>query len=104
MANEIRDAVAHDDATAGEPTGADTPHASPLTPQEPPHLGIAVEHRSRLATGVALAAAVMTVAWFARALQDGEVLAWTWCVVLGVVAVVQLLVVRDSSAPLLLAD
>ena len=70
----------------------------------PPTMGIAVEHRSRVATGVALAAAVMTIAWFARALQSGEVLAWVWCLVLGTIAVGQLIIVRDSSAPLLLAD
>ncbi len=46
----------------------------------------------------------MALAWFARALQSGGVLAWAWCLVLGAVAVVQLLVVRDSRAPLLLAD
>ena len=34
--------------------------------------GVAVVHRARLATGVAVAAAAMTVAWFARALQTGE--------------------------------
>ena len=101
MTEEIRDAVAHDDASAGEPRGVDAP---PVTPTQPPLIGVAVEHRSRLATWVALAAAVVTVAWFARALQVGEVMAWTWCVVTAAVAVVQLLVVRDSSAPLLLAD
>jgi cytoskeleton protein RodZ len=97
MANETRDAVADVD-TADEAREAVAPAG------QPSEIGIAVEHRSRLATAVALAAAVMTVAWFARALQVGEVMAWLWCIVTGAVAVVQLLVVRDSSAPLLLAD
>src|SRR3954449_2831138 len=90
-----------------ESAGTDPAEAAPvglLTPSVGPSLGVAVEHRLRLATGVALAAAVMTVAWFARALQTGEVLAWTWCLVLGTISVLQLLVVRDSRAPLLLAD
>ncbi len=62
-----------------ESAGADPAEAAPvglLTPSVGPSLGVAVEHRPRLATGVALAAAVMTVAWFARALQTGEALAW----------------------------
>ncbi|MBV9830516.1 MAG: hypothetical protein JOZ82_02900, partial [Marmoricola sp.] len=83
-----------------EPTVAEAPAPA----ETGPHFGIAVEHRARLATAVAAVAAVMTVAWFARALQSDGVLAWAWCVVLGAVAVVQLLVVRDSRAPILLAD
>ena len=67
-------------------------------------MGVSVRHNSRLAALVALAAAVMTVAWFSRALQTGSLAAWAWCVVAASVAVLQLLVVRDSRAPLMVAD
>jgi hypothetical protein len=67
-------------------------------------MGVSVRHNSRLAAIVALAAAVMTVAWFSRALQSGSVMDWLWCVVVATVGVVQLLVVRDGRAPLLVAD
>ncbi len=67
-------------------------------------MGVSVRHNSRLAAVVALVAAVMTVAWFARALQTGSISDWFWCVVVAGVGVLQLLVVRDGRAPLMLAD
>ena len=67
-------------------------------------MGVSVRHNSRLAAVVALVAAVMTVAWFARALQTGSISDWFWCVVVAAVGVLQLLVVRDGRAPLMLAD
>jgi cytoskeleton protein RodZ len=67
-------------------------------------MGVSVRHNSRLAAIVALAAAVMTVAWFSRALQTGAVLDWLWCIVVAAVALLQLLVVRDGRAPLMVAD
>jgi hypothetical protein len=99
------DATDATDLMADEHDG-DRPADQVVAPEHPlaPHIGIAVEHRSRLASVVAVSAAVMTVAWFARALQTGEALAWVWFLVLAAVAVVQLVVVRDSRAPLLLAD
>src|SRR4051794_1119675 len=65
---------------------------------------VTVRHNSKLAAAVALVAAVLTVLWFARALQTGTIADWAWCVVVAVVGVVQLLVVRDSRAPLMVAD
>ncbi len=67
-------------------------------------MGVSVRHNSKLAAGVALAAAVLVVVWFARALQTGSLLDWCWCLVVTAVAVLQLLVVRDSRAPLMVAD
>ncbi len=67
-------------------------------------MGVSVRHNSKLAAVVALVAAVLTVAWFARALQTGALADWFWCVVVAVVGVLQLLVVRDSRAPLMVAD
>ena len=67
-------------------------------------MGISVRHNSRLAALVAFAAAVMTVAWFSRALQTGSLADWLWCVVVASVGLVQLLVVRDGRAPLMVAD
>ncbi len=67
-------------------------------------MGVSVRHNSRLAAIVALAAAVMTVAWFSRALQTGSLLDWAWCLVVVAVGVLQLLVVRDGRAPLMVAD
>ena len=67
-------------------------------------MGVSVRHNSRVAAVVALVAAVMAVAWFARALQTGAVSDWFWCVVVATVGVLQLLVVRDGRAPLMLAD
>ena len=67
-------------------------------------MGVSVRHNSKLAAGVALAAAVLVVVWFARALQTGSVVDWVWCFVVTSVAVLQLLVVRDSRAPLMVAD
>ena len=46
----------------------------------------------------------MTVAWFSRALQTGSLVDWVWCVVVAAVALLQLLVVRDGRAPLMVAD
>ena len=68
-------------------------------------VAVSVRHNSKLAAVVALAAAVLTVVWFARALQTGVRRptgrgAWSsprW-------RCVQLLVVRDSRAPLMVAD
>ena len=67
-------------------------------------MGLSVRHNSRLAAIVALAAAMMTVAWFSRALQTGSLLDWAWCLVVVAVGVLQLLVVRDGRAPLMVAD
>ena len=67
-------------------------------------MGVQVRHNARLAAAVGIFAAVATVAWFSRALQTGALLDWLLCVVVGAVGVVQLLVVRDSRAPLMLAD
>jgi len=67
-------------------------------------MGISVRHNSRLAACVALAAAVLTVAWFSRALQTGAALDWLWCLVVASVGLLQLLVVRDGRAPLMVAD
>ncbi len=67
-------------------------------------LAVSVRHNSKLAAAVALAAAVLVVVWFNRALQSGSVADWAWCLVVTVVGVVQLLVVRDSRAPLMVAD
>ena len=53
---------------------------------------------------VITAAAVMTVAWFSRALQSGSPADWAWCAVLAAVGIWHLLVVRDGRAPLLVAD
>ena len=46
-------------------------------------MGVSVRHNSRLAALVATVAAVMTVAWFSRALQTGSALDWVWCVAHG---------------------
>src|SRR3954466_7413055 len=67
-------------------------------------MGISVRHNSKLAAVVALVAGAMAVAWFARALQSGSVMDWFWTVVVTAVGVIQLLVVRDGRAPLLVAD
>jgi hypothetical protein len=67
-------------------------------------MGVSVRHNSKLAAGVALAAAVLAVVWFARALQTGSGADWVWCLVVVAVGVLQLLVVRDSRAPLMVAD
>jgi cytoskeleton protein RodZ len=67
-------------------------------------MGVSVRHNSRLAALVALAAAVMTVAWFSRALQTGAWTDWLWCVVVAGVGLLQLLVVADGRAPLMVAD
>ncbi|MCW2846028.1 MAG: hypothetical protein JWR90_2 [Marmoricola sp.] len=67
-------------------------------------MSVSVRHNSRLAAFVALAAAVITVAWFSRALQTGAWSDWLWCVVVASIGVLQLLVVRDGRAPLMVAD
>ncbi len=67
-------------------------------------MGISVRHNSKLAAAVALAAAVLAVVWFARALQTEALVDWAWCLVVTAVGVLQLLVVRDSRAPLMVAD
>ena len=67
-------------------------------------MGVSVRHNSRIAAGVALAAAIMTVAWFSRALQTGSVADWLWCLVVASIGLLQLLVVRDGRAPLMVAD
>ena len=67
-------------------------------------MGVSVRHNSRLAALVALAAAVMTVAWFARALQTASTTDWLWCVLVVSVALLLLVVVRDGRAPLMVAD
>jgi cytoskeleton protein RodZ len=67
-------------------------------------MGVSVRHNLRLAALVATAAAVMAVAWFSRALQTGSVEDWVVCVAKAGVALLQLLVVRDGRAPLMVAD
>ncbi len=67
-------------------------------------MGVSVRHNSRVAALVAFAAAVMTVAWFSRALQTGSLTDWLWCVLVAFVGLVQLLVIRDGRAPLMVAD
>ena len=67
-------------------------------------MGVTLRHNARLAATGALLAAVVAVAWFSRALQTGSVGDWLWCAALSAVGVLLLLVVRDSRAPLLLAD
>ena len=62
-------------------------------------MGVSVRHNSRLAALVATVAAVMTVAWFSRALQSGSVMDWVWCVAMAGVAFLQLLVIRDGRVP-----
>ena len=67
-------------------------------------MGVSVRHNLRLAALVATAAAVMAVAWFSRALQTGSVVDGVVCVAMAGVALLQLLVVRDGRAPLMVAD
>ena len=67
-------------------------------------MGVTVRHNAKLAAAVALLAGVMTVAWFARALQTGRPLDWGICVVVAAIGLLQLLVVRDSRSPLMVAD
>ncbi len=67
-------------------------------------MAVTVRHNSRLAAAVALVAALLTVLWFARALQTGSLSDWAWCLVVAAIGVLQLLVVRDSRAPLMVAD
>ena len=67
-------------------------------------MGVSVRHNSRLAALVALAAAVMTVAWFSRALQTGALRTGCGASCVAAVALLQLLVVRDGRAPLMVAD
>jgi cytoskeleton protein RodZ len=67
-------------------------------------MGVSVRHNSRLAALVATTAAVMTVAWFSRALQSESAVDWVWCVAMAAVALLQLLVIRDGRAPLMVAD
>lgn len=66
--------------------------------------GVSVRHDARIAALVALLAAVLTVAWFARALRTADPLDWVWCLVPAAVGLLQLLVVRDARTPLLVAD
>ena len=66
--------------------------------------GISVEHRARLAAAVGVGAAIVAIAWFSRALQEGGLVAWLVCAAVAAIGVVQLLVVRDSRAPLMIAD
>ena len=67
-------------------------------------VAVSVRHNAKLAAMVALTAGVLTVAWFARALQTASIADWAWCVVVAAVGVLQLFVVRDSRAPLMVAD
>ncbi len=67
-------------------------------------MGVSVRHNARLAAALGVAAAVVTVAWFSRALLTGSVTDWLVCFAVAAVGVVQLVVVRDSRAPLMLAD
>ncbi len=67
-------------------------------------MAVTVRHNSKLAAAVALVAAALTVLWFARALQTEALSDWVWCLVVAAVGLVQLLVVRDSRAPLMVAD
>ncbi|SDR69567.1 protein RodZ, contains Xre-like HTH and DUF4115 domains [Nocardioides scoriae] len=74
---------------------------APITAEQ---TGVSVRHDARIAAVVALLSAVLTVAWFARALRTGEPTDWIWCLVPAVVGVVQLMVVRDARTPLMVAD
>ena len=65
--------------------------------------GVSVRQDARTAAVVALLAAVLTVAWFARALGTADPLDWLWCLVPAAVGLLQLLVVRDARAPMLVA-
>lgn len=67
-------------------------------------VGIAVRHDVRVPTAVALGSAVLTLLWFARALGSGSWLDWLWVVVPASVGLAMLLALRDSRAPLLVAD
>ncbi len=67
-------------------------------------MGVSVRHNARLAAVVALLASVMTVAWFARALQSGSLVDWALTLLVAGIGVLHLLVVRDGRAPLMLAD
>ena len=67
-------------------------------------MGVTVRHNARLAALVALAASVVTVAWFSRALQTESPADWAWCVLVAAVGVLQLVVIRDARAPLMVAD
>lgn len=67
-------------------------------------LAVQIRHRARIAAGVGFVAAVLTIAWFARALGSGSLLDWLLCLVVAGIGVTQLLVVRDSRAPLMVAD
>lgn len=67
-------------------------------------VGIAVRHDVRVPAVVALGSAVLTVLWFARALDSGSWLDWLWVVVPASVGLAMLLALRDSRAPLLVAD
>jgi cytoskeleton protein RodZ len=73
-----------------------------MTEQDRP--GVAVVHRARLAAALGLVAAVVAIAWFSRALQAGSAWGFVFCALVAAVGIVQLLVVRDSRAPLMVAD
>ncbi|WP_445257511.1 RodZ domain-containing protein [Nocardioides aurantiacus] len=75
---------------------------APTTTVEP--TGVSVRQDARTAAVVALLAAVLTVAWFARALGTADPLDWLWCLVPAAVGLLQLLVVRDARSPMLVAD
>lgn len=95
------DAPAVDETTQMQ--AEQSPGTEPRAPATP-EAQVTVEHRSRLAAALGLAAAVVTVAWFSRALQTGHLVDWLVCAGLGLVGAVQLAVLRDSRAPLLVAD
>ncbi len=67
-------------------------------------IGVSVRQDARTAAVVALLAAALTVAWFARALGTADPFDWLWCLVPAAVGVLQLLVVRDARSPMLVAD
>lgn len=81
-----------DHVTDDQPTGVAGP------------VGIAVRHDVRVPAVVALGSAVLTVLWFSRALDSGSWLDWLWVVVPASVGLAMLLALRDSRAPLLVAD
>ena len=65
---------------------------------------VEIRRNAGLTAFVAVAAAMVTVAYLTRALDGGSLLDWALCVLFGVVAVSQLRAVVDSRTPLLVAD
>ena len=96
--DDLDDVIAH---LAGGAVMTDAVQADRGLVEQP---GISVEHRARLAAAVGVGAAIVAIAWFSRALQEGAPVAWLVCAAVAAIGVVQLLVVRDGRAPLMIAD